>query len=76
MQALSILKLIIVLCDQFLYKKLDINHYPSDDQIVDIFTKPLGVSWFQSFKIKLMILPKPGESIRYNFVYALKLDIC
>lgn len=45
--------------DQLLYKKFAIGYYSYDDQIAYIFTKPLGVSWFQSLKVKFMIFPKP-----------------
>lgn len=45
--------------DQLLKKKLATSHCSSNDQLADVFTKPLSVSRFQSLKVKLRVLPKP-----------------
>lgn len=40
-------------------KILGVEHVPAEEQISDIFTKPLNSQLFTSFKIKLNVLPRP-----------------
>ncbi|KAL5548769.1 hypothetical protein UlMin_004000 [Ulmus minor] len=44
---------------------LGVEHVPAEEQIADIFTKPLSSQLFTSFKIKLNVLPRP-LSLRGN----------
>ena len=40
-------------------KALGVDHIPAEEQIANIFTKPLGSHLFSSFKTKLNVLPRP-----------------
>jgi hypothetical protein len=41
-------------------KEIHIRFIPSRDQLVDVFTKPLSVASFATFKFKLRVDPPPS----------------
>lgn len=46
-------------------KKLEVTYCSSEDQLIDIFPKPLGTNRFQYLKVKLLVVPKPPASGEY-----------
>jgi histone deacetylase 1/2 len=45
--------------DRVAKKKIQIRFIPSQDQLVDVFTKPLFVASFTVFRFKLRVDPPP-----------------
>jgi histone deacetylase 1/2 len=46
--------------DRVAKKEIQIRFIPSQDQLADVFTKPLSTASFTAFKFKLRVNPPPS----------------
>ena len=50
--------------DKVLNKEIEVRYIPSEEQVVDILTKPLTISQYVKLKDKLGVVHSPHHSLR------------